>query len=109
MSQRAISTTQSKDGFVHISAPGLAEKLDAGFELRPEFVSLAEETIRKVVELHEKKLAISNSKKKKKSKKEKKPASKDYTFVGIHSRYSIGISDTRWQHCRGSFSGRSAA
>ena len=69
----------------------MVEKLDAGFELRPEFVSLATETVRKIVEQHEKKMAASG--KKKKSKKDKKSAAtkkkeENFTFVGIHSRYS---------------------
>ena len=60
------------------SAPGLTEKLDRGFQFRPEFMTLAQKTLADVVKKH---LAKQKNEKKKKKKK-----NKELTFVGIHSR-----------------------
>jgi hypothetical protein len=68
--------------FEIILAPGLVEKLEAGFRFRPELMDMARETVRKILAKHESKQ--SESKKKKKTKKDKKK--KEYTFVGIQSR-----------------------
>jgi hypothetical protein len=68
--------------FEIILAPGLVEKLEAGFRFRSELMDMARETVRKILAKHESKQ--SESKKKKKTKKDKKK--KEYTFVGIQSR-----------------------
>jgi hypothetical protein len=49
--------------------------LDEGFQFKPELMNLARETLKKIISKHEEK------------KKGKKKVKKEYTFVGIHSRY----------------------
>ena len=63
---------------IKLLAPGLIEKLDRGFEFRPEFMTLAHKTLERVIKKH--------LEKQKSGKKKKKKKNKDLTFVGIHSR-----------------------
>ncbi len=57
------------------SAPSLAEKLDEGFQLKPEFMDLARETMKQIISKH-----------KEKKNRKKKNKKQELIFVGIHSR-----------------------